>query len=437
MGFYSRTDFNRKVISLIGAFLIHFVIGTTYTTSNLSIYIASYLREKGSSVTLQELNILFPLQIAIATSSTLIGTMLTTKYSQYLTVCIGNGLVILSVLITSFLTEPIIVILVFGVMYGIGCGLSYTTPLMISWSHFPNHKGRISGIIISGFGFGTTAFNLISTHIINPDNQKPSHKHDGTKYFSDNVSSRLPNTLRILALCYFVISLIGILLLGKMIKPKGQNDLQGSPLDECPSLKSGLKTKAFSTLFLLGFISNMPGLYVASAYKSYGSSEINDDDFLALTGALGSVFNGSFRYVWAQLMDKSSFKIIISILLMFQLCFMGSLYFISQFKVIFLIWICGIYACEGGLATLFPSVIVKCFGKVTGTKIFGVYYYSVALSAISGFVIQLFIVEYFGYLTMFLVMAGLSLMSIFVVYFVFVEENPWKIENRYVLDDIN
>jgi Na+/H+-translocating membrane pyrophosphatase len=52
-------------------------------------------------------------------------------------------------------------------------------------------------------------------------------------------------------------------------------------------------------------------------------------------------------------------------------------------------------------------------------------------------VIQLFVVEHFGYLVMFMVMAGLSLLSIFVVYFVFVEENPWKIENRYVLDDIN
>lgn len=84
MGFYSQTDFNRKVLSLVGAFLIHFIIGTTFTTGNLSIYIASYLRQKGSSVTLQELNIIFPLQIVSATMSSTLGAFLTTKFNPHL-----------------------------------------------------------------------------------------------------------------------------------------------------------------------------------------------------------------------------------------------------------------------------------------------------------------------------------------------------------------
>ena len=82
MGFYSDTTFKRNVLSLIGSFMIHFVIGTTYTTGNLSIYIASYLRAHGSSVTIQTLNILFPLQVVAATCSVLIGTTLTNKANQ-------------------------------------------------------------------------------------------------------------------------------------------------------------------------------------------------------------------------------------------------------------------------------------------------------------------------------------------------------------------
>lgn len=64
--------------------MVHFVIGTTYTTGNLSIYIASYLRDQGSSVTLQELNILFPLQVTAATCSVILGTTLTLKTNQWL-----------------------------------------------------------------------------------------------------------------------------------------------------------------------------------------------------------------------------------------------------------------------------------------------------------------------------------------------------------------
>ena len=84
MGFYSQTTFSRKVLSLIGAFMVHFVIGTTYTTGNLSIYLASYLRNQGSSVTIQELNVLFPLQVVSATCTVILGTLLTTKTNQWL-----------------------------------------------------------------------------------------------------------------------------------------------------------------------------------------------------------------------------------------------------------------------------------------------------------------------------------------------------------------
>ena len=236
---------------------------------------------------------------------------------------------------------------------------------MISWSHFPNHKGRISGIIISGFGFGTTAFNLIATHLINPDNKKADEKHQGEKYFSKDVSDKLPETLRILAICYLVISIIGILLLGKIIvKDKSKEFEEGNIDEECPDLKTGIKSKQFWALFMLGLFSNIPGLYVATAYKTFGTSKINNDDFLAITGSMGSLFNGSFRYVWPQIMDKTSFVLTMWVLMLIMTPLLVTFYFIAQYESLFLIWVCGIYACEGGLATLFPSVIAKCFGKV-------------------------------------------------------------------------
>ena len=235
---------------------------------------------------------------------------------------------------------------------------------MISWSHFPQHKGRISGIIISGFGFGTTAFNLVATNLINPDNRKATDKHDGQKYFSRSIADNLPETLRILALCYLIISIIGILLLGKIRTKQNDSEKMVITEDECPDVITGIKTNKFWVLFVLGIFSNIPGLYVATAYKTFGTSRINNDDFLALTGSLGALFNGSFRYVWPQIMDKSTFKRTISVLLCIMCPLLMSFYYISTIKPLFLIWVCGIYACEGGLATLFPSVIAKCFGKM-------------------------------------------------------------------------
>jgi hypothetical protein len=49
-------------------------------------------------------------------------------------------------------------------MFGIGVGFAvtftqYTSPLMAGWSNYPDHKGRVTGIIMAGFGLSATIFN--------------------------------------------------------------------------------------------------------------------------------------------------------------------------------------------------------------------------------------------------------------------------------------
>jgi Major Facilitator Superfamily len=236
---------------------------------------------------------------------------------------------------------------------------------LVGWNHFPQHKGRITGLIICGFGFGTTIFNLIGTKLINPDNKSASIDYDGDKYFEKSIADNVPSALRTLSLCYLAISVIGILLIGNRVVEEEKDSLNSLESDDnCPDLKTALKTSLFWKIFFIGLLGNIPGLYVATAYKTFGSSEISNDDFLAVTGSLGAVFNGIFRYVWPQIMDKTTFKSTILVLFCIQISLISSFYFTPNFPAMFLIWVCGIYACEGGLATLFPSVIAKCFGKL-------------------------------------------------------------------------
>ena len=103
---------------------------------------------------------------------------------------------------------------VYGLVYGMGVGITvtfiqYTVPLTVSWTHFPEHKGRISGIIISGFGFGSSIFSVVATAIINPSNKKADIKHDGDKYFGSDIYDGFPSMLRWLALIFLVLSAIG------------------------------------------------------------------------------------------------------------------------------------------------------------------------------------------------------------------------------------
>lgn len=84
MGFYSDTSFRRRVISLVGGFMLHLVIGTLYTFGNFVIYLASYLRAQGADITLTELEAIFPIQVASSTVFNMIGTYSTLHTNQYL-----------------------------------------------------------------------------------------------------------------------------------------------------------------------------------------------------------------------------------------------------------------------------------------------------------------------------------------------------------------
>ena len=62
----------------------------------------------------------------------------------------------------------------YAVGFGIGKGFMYPAPLKAGWSHLPGRKGFVSGIVISGLGFGAFAFGVLASAIVNPDDIPPS-----------------------------------------------------------------------------------------------------------------------------------------------------------------------------------------------------------------------------------------------------------------------
>lgn len=65
-----------------------------------------------------------------------------------------------------------------------------------------------------GFGLGPVIFTMALTYLINPDNLSPL---SNDKY-PEEVALNVPQSLRTVAISYFVIGLIGMILL----KPKSQ-----------------------------------------------------------------------------------------------------------------------------------------------------------------------------------------------------------------------
>ena len=127
----------------------------------------------------------------------------------------GSAIMIISIYIASLMTSWWGFVFWYCVMFPIGIGMVYWTPIMCGWEWFPENKGLISGLVVAGFGFGAFIFGFISTGIVNPDNEKADVHfiHDGVtdKIFPYDVARKVPHMFRICLIFWSIFALIAIL----------------------------------------------------------------------------------------------------------------------------------------------------------------------------------------------------------------------------------
>ena len=100
---------------------------------------------------------------------------------------------------------------------GVGTGMSYLVPLICAWEWFPEKKGRMTGIILGGYGFSSFIFAYLSSKLVNPDDLKPEI-YDATNnvtYFGDEVADRVPFMIRTLAGIWTIFLLTSICLISR------------------------------------------------------------------------------------------------------------------------------------------------------------------------------------------------------------------------------
>ena len=82
----------------------------------------------------------------------------------------------------------------------------------------PKNGGLATGVIVAGFGCGPLIFNQVQSRIINPNNIPAVGDPldpTGGKYFPIEVVKKVPQVFLILAACYFILQLVGILLVAE------------------------------------------------------------------------------------------------------------------------------------------------------------------------------------------------------------------------------
>ena len=186
------------VSTLMGAWLIQLVCGSAMAMGSLIVYMVSYFRiVRKYNVNEDSFFPLLPMIVTIASIAFPVANhMIDNRFDgRSRPVCAIFSFVGLALIFSCLheLYSPNVFLVVYTLGFGIMKGGVEACVLRAGWSHLPKRKGLVSGIIISGHGFGGAVFSMLFEEITNPGDIEPIvDKHDGNLYFPAEIGSRYP-----------------------------------------------------------------------------------------------------------------------------------------------------------------------------------------------------------------------------------------------------
>ena len=157
-----------------------------------------------------------------------------------------------------------------------------------------------------------------------------------------------------------------------------------------------------------------------NTFKNFGQEAIHDDRFLTAVGAVSSVFGG-LRFFWSFLVDRYSFKVSYTTVVLINVVFGATLVFVRDSKPLFMIWVSMLIWAEGAHFSLVPTICAKLFGK-HAPIVYGVAFSFGALSQIISAVLVRFYIHSVGYPAFYYIGSAMSLAALCLILFVFEEK---------------
>lgn len=183
----------------------------------IEVYATSYLKQFSPDLTLNDTYIGIPCVVILSTMMMFFGPKIAKTCGYKFAVGLAISLVLSAQLIMAYTTNWVVFLLGFIICCGCAVGWGYIPALACGWHYFPWHKGRISGMILTCFGFGAFILSIIGTAIVNPDNEKPMFEemfgNTKYKYFEKNsaVANRVPAMYKTFFGMYVVIAIVAVL----------------------------------------------------------------------------------------------------------------------------------------------------------------------------------------------------------------------------------
>ncbi|MDO6705471.1 OFA family MFS transporter [Photobacterium sp. 1_MG-2023] len=372
--------FDRAKQILLAGFCINLCMGILYAWSVFKKALVVDLGWSNADASL-------PYTVAIITFSLslLMAGILQDKIGPRKVLLLGTTMVGLGMMISSFATTPLMLVLTFGVLTGCGIGFGYAclSPSAMKWFH-PSKKGMVNGLIAAGFGLAAVYLAPLTASLI--------------AGYGINQS--------------FLILGVAVLLIAVPLActisnpPAGYQPEAPASTDakaaQAPSVditwRGMVKTPQFYSLWVMYAFASAAGLMIIGNITSIAAAQADLSDAAFLVVIL-AVFNSGGRIVAGMLSDKiGGVKTLLIAFVMQAINMVMFATFDNEFSMMVGAAVAGVG--YGTLLAVFPSITADFYGLKNYGANYGVLYTAWGVSGFIGPVVAAVAVDMTGTYTL-------------------------------------
>jgi OFA family oxalate/formate antiporter-like MFS transporter len=343
---------NRWVIAAAGV-LMQVALGAVYAWS---VFRAPLVSQFGWSIS--EVTLTFTISIFVLGIAAFLGGLWLNRKGPRVVAITGGILYGLGVFLASFSANKLWwLYLSYGLIGGIGLGLSYIVPVAVLVKWFPDRRGLITGVAVGGFGAGALITAPVATRLIQ--------------------SVGVLNTFAYLGIAYLIVTVVASLFMQN--PPEGWRPLGWMPTASQTSQRSrsdytlgqALKTWQWYALWLLLFLNTFAGISIISQEAPIFQELVGASAVVAASMVgIASIGNAFGRVFWAWVSDlitrRATFFVMFGLqVLLFW--FLPSVTAVSLMTIVTFV----VLMCYGGGFGTMPAFAADYFGSKNVGPIYG------------------------------------------------------------------
>ena len=294
---------NRVVLAAIGLLALLFA-GQVYAWPVVSKSIAASYPEWSAA----QLSLTFTIMMSAFCIGCLIAGSLAAIVKTRVQVIIGAALFLMGFMIAAAAGAPMPLYFGFGVLCGLGSGFVYNAVMSTISAWFPDKQGRISGILLMGYGISGFLFGKIFAAVA------PADGGDTWRM-----------VFRIFAILFFVVLVFCSIFLERPaahFQPP-VSTAKRKAREPASEMTSGqmLRTKSFWIYFVWVVMAGSAGMALisqAGGIAGYTGPAVSAGTIATVVGLI-SILNGIGRVIFGAIFDKTGFRFSMTLDMIFYL----------------------------------------------------------------------------------------------------------------------